>query len=72
MFFSENDYIPKGNLERLYNHFKTIENVKTKGCFFNKYRGVTIIEKVKGVIAIAFADIIVVDNYVSFLNILNL
>lgn len=72
LFFSENDFKPVGNLEKLYNYFKTIEDVKTKGCFFNKYGGATIAEKIKGVVEIAFADIIVVDNYVSFLNVLNL
>ncbi len=72
LFFSENDYKPVGNLEKLYNYFQTINSVKTKGCFFNKYDGATMLEKIIGVIEIAFADIIVVDNYVSFLNVLKL
>ncbi len=72
LFFTENSFEPVGNLGKLYEHFKADNSIVTKGRFFDKYNGASAIEKVKGVVDIAFADVIVVDNYVSFLNVLDL
>lgn len=72
LFFTENDFEARGNLKVLYDYFTTLDNVKVIGSFINKYKGATFVEKLKSVIAISQSHYIVVDNYVSFLNILEL
>lgn len=72
LFFSENDFEARGNLKVLYEHFLKRDDIKTVGAFINKYKGASALSKIKTVYAISQSHYIVVDNYVSFLNILNL
>lgn len=72
LFFTENDFQARGNLKVLYEHFLKLDNVKTVGAFINKYNGASAFAKIKTVYAISQSHYIVVDNYVSFLNILSL
>ena len=72
MFFTENDFQARGNLKVLYEHFLKIDEVKTTGAFINKYKGASALDKIRAVYAISQSHYIVVDNYVSFLNVLNL
>ncbi len=72
LFFSENDNEPRGNLKAFYEYLSGRDNIKIRTSFFNRYDGADIRDMAKAVVNVALSDIIIVDNYVSFLNIINL
>lgn len=72
LFFSEDNAEPAGNLAKLYEYFKTIDNVIVKGCFFDRYGLKGAFEIIKAVAFISFSDIIVLDNYALTLNLFEL
>ena len=72
LFFSEDNAEPAGNLAKLYEYFKTIDNVIVKGCFFDRYGLKGAFEIIKAVAFISFSDVIVLDNYALTLNLFEL
>jgi len=72
LFLSENDTDLKGNLNFLYDKIKEEPYVKISKCLYNKYEKKSLTNMLKAIIFISYADIIIVDNYVSLLNIINI
>ncbi len=72
LFLSENDYEARGNLKVLFDYFINHSIGKTEGLFYNKFKKKPRLTLVKSVIKIAFADVIVIDNYSPLLNTLNI
>ncbi len=71
LFYSENSDAPIGNLKCLYEYMKANSTVRVKYNCFKMHGGFKPVKVLKAVADIALSNIIVVDNYVSVVNILN-
>lgn len=72
LFYSENGNEPIGNLKFQYEFMQDFPDIVVRGNFFNLHGENSLMKMVRAVVDIAFSDVIVVDNYVSVVNILNL
>lgn len=70
LFLSENDKLIKGNLKSIYEYVSIINKYKIKTNLNNKYKKKSLLNYIKELFDIAISDIIIIDNYVSLINIL--
>ncbi len=72
LFYSENGDVPVGNLRFLYEYMKANSPVSVKCNCFNMHSRLNPVKILKAVYDIALSRVIVVDNYVSVVNLLNI
>lgn len=74
LFLSENSDVINDNLKKVYDKLKDEKRIKKYRLrinVFNKYQKQSIFKYIKEIIDIAVSDTIIIDNYVSILNILS-